>query len=824
MTVERPQQRATKRADVRALPAWRNPGLDDAERVALLLAEMTLEEKIAQLYGVWVGAEVDGSGVAPHQHEMAGDSDIDALTAHGLGQLTRSFGTRPVDPALGSLALARAQHHLISSTRLGIPAVAHEECLAGFTAHGATVYPVPLSWGATFDPALVREAATAIGTDLRAVGVHQGLAPVLDVARDLRWGRVEETIGEDPYLVGTIGAAYVRGLQSTGVIATLKHFAGYSASRGGRNLAPVHVGPRELADVLLPPFEMAVRDAGVRSVMHAYTTLDGVPSAADPHLLTTLLREDWHFDGTVVADYFGVAFLQRLHGIAESLGHAAHLALAAGVDVELPTGHCYARPLLTEVEEGRVPEALVDRAVTRVLLQKCSLGLLDDTYDPVPERLAALLSDSDAHLHGPTAPDAVEGGFDLDSAENRDLARRLAEQAVILLANPPAADGRPALPLTGIGSIAVLGPLADDQAALLGCYSFPAHVGQQHPDVPTGIPLPTVLQAVRQEFPTATVGWEQGCPMPRHGDRPPADRDDTGHREADRALDAAKALAADSDLCVVVVGDKAGLFGRGTSGEGCDAPDLSLPGDQAALVDAALDTATPVVLVVTSGRPYALGRWADRLSAVVQAFFPGEEGAGAIAGVLSGRINPSGRLPVSVPRLPGGQPWTYLQPPLGLANDTSSLDPTPLFPFGHGLSYTSFAWEDAHCSEAVTTTDGRVSAEVTIRNTGSRSGTEVVQLYLHDPLATVSQPVRRLIGYTRVDLAPGQARRVVFDVHADVFSYTGSTRTRVVEPGDVELHLGASSSLIHHRLRLRVKGALRTVGHDRVMTCPALVH
>ncbi|MFB8247271.1 glycoside hydrolase family 3 N-terminal domain-containing protein [Streptomyces sp. NPDC055952] len=825
MTAERPRPTARERANARTLPAWRDPDLDDADRVTRLLAEMTLEEKIAQLYGVWVGAEVDGSGVAPHQHEMAGDEDIEALTAHGLGQLTRSFGTRPVDPALGALALARAQQRLVSGTRLGIPAVAHEECLAGFTAHGATVYPVPLSWGATFDPALVREAATAIGTDLRSVGVHQGLAPVLDVARDLRWGRVEETIGEDPYLVGTVGAAYVRGLQSAGVIATLKHFAGYSASQGGRNLAPVQVGPRELADVLLPPFEMAVRDAGARSVMHAYTTLDGVPSAADPRLLTDLLRGDWQFDGTVVADYFGVAFLERLHRVAGSLGHAAHLALNAGVDVELPTGHCYAHPLLTAVEKGQVPESLVDRAVTRVLLQKCSLGLLDGDYDPLPERLAALLNAGDEELDSPTAPDAVEGGVDLDSAGNRALARRLAEQAVILLANSPAADGRPTLPVTGIGSIAVLGPLADDQAALLGCYSFPAHVGQQHPDVPTGVPLPTVLQAVRQEFPAGTVRWEQGCPMPEHTGHEGAD-DDGGERRArsSRALEAAAALAADSDLCVVVVGDKAGLFGRGTSGEGCDAPDLSLPGDQAALLDAALGTGTPVVLVVTSGRPYALGRWADRLSAVVQAFFPGEEGAGAIAGVLSGRINPSGRLPVSVPRLPGGQPWTYLQPPLGLSNDTSSLDPTPLFPFGHGLSYTGFAWEDPRCSEQVITTDGRVSAEVTIRNTGPRSGTEVVQLYLHDPLATVSQPVRRLIGYARVDLAPGQARRVVFDIHADVFSYTDGTGTRVVEPGDVELHLGASSSLIHHRLPLRVRGALRAVGHDRVMTCNALVH
>ncbi|MFI9123526.1 glycoside hydrolase family 3 N-terminal domain-containing protein [Streptomyces bikiniensis] len=773
---------------------------------------MTLEEKTAQLYGVWVGARTDGSGVAPHQHEMAGDEDIEALTRHGLGQLTRSFGTSPVDPALGALALARTQQGLVRDTRLGIPAIAHEECLAGFTAHGATVYPVPLSWGATFDPGLVAEMAAAIGNDMRSVGVHQGLAPVLDVVRDLRWGRVEETIGEDPYLVGSIATAYVRGLQSSGVVATLKHFVGYSASLGGRNLAPVQIGPRELADVLLVPFEMALRDGGAQSVMHAYTALDGTPSAADSRLLTDLLRDRWEFEGTVVADYFGVAFLQRLHAVAASPGQAAHLALAAGVDVELPTGHCYAQPLVRAVLAGDVPEALVDRAVTRVLLQKCALGMLDADYSPVPEALSGLPAEPD----GLPSPEAVAGTVDLDEAPRRDLARRLAERAVVLLANPPAGDRPGTLPLEDPGRVAVLGPLADDPAALLGCYSFPAHVGVQHPDVPAGVALPTILQALRAEFPGAVVRHEEGCDLPGPGSVSTAE-------ERRGRLERARALAQDSDLCLVVVGDRAGLFGRGTSGEGCDASDLSLPGDQASLLDAALRTDTPVVLVVAGGRPYALGPWADRLAAVVQTFFPGEEGAGAIAGVLSGRINPSGRLPVGVPRGPGGQPWTYLQPALGLRNDTSSLDPTALYPFGHGLSYTRFAWDDATCADDVLTTAAQTRVSVTVRNTGSRPGTEVVQLYLHDPVAAVSLPLQRLIGYARVDLAPGETRTVGFDVHSDVFAYTDNHAHRVVEPGDIELRVGASSTDIRHRLLLRLEGPRRKVGHDRVLTCPASV-
>ncbi|MFF7448504.1 MULTISPECIES: glycoside hydrolase family 3 N-terminal domain-containing protein [unclassified Streptomyces] len=754
---------------------WRDPGLPAATRVDDLLSRMTLAEKTAQLYGVWVGAETDGDGVAPLQSEMTADYDWDELITQGLGQLTRPFGTAPVDPALGTQALARAQRRIASAGRFGIPALAHEECLAGFTAWQATAYPVPLAWGASFDPPLVEEMARHIGQDLRAVGVHQGLAPVLDVVRDPRWGRVEETIGEDPYLVGTVGAAYVRGLESTGIVATLKHFAGYASSAGARNHAPVRAGARELADVTLPPFEMALREGGARSVMAAYNETDGVPASADPGLLTELLRERWGFTGTVVADYFGVGFLQSQHRVAGTEAEAAHAALAAGLDVELPTLKCYGTPLLEAVRAGQIPEELIDRAARRVLLQKCELGLLDEDWTPEPT-----------------------GRIDLDSTANRALARRLAEESVVLLDNP---DG--VLPLSPDLRIAVVGPRAADALAMLGCYSFPSHVLTHHPAVPTGIEISTVLEALRTELPDAKVTFAAGCDT--------SDPDRSGFAEA-------VARASEADVCVAVLGDRAGLFGRGTSGEGCDVTDLRLPGVQGELLDTLIATGVPVVLVLLTGRPYALGRWNGRLAAAVQAFFPGEEGGPAVAGVLSGRVNPSGRLPVSVPQVPGGQPWTYLQPPLGLAGEVSNLDPTPLYPFGHGRAYTTFTWE-SESTGAEIGTDGSYDMSVTVRNTGERAGAEVVQLYLHDPVASVTRPDMRLIGYQRVELAPGEAARVTLRFHADLSSFTDRSLRRIVEPGILELRLAASSADVRHTARLELTGPVRVLGPDRVLRC-----
>ncbi|MEQ4721838.1 glycoside hydrolase family 3 N-terminal domain-containing protein [Nonomuraea sp. B19D2] len=757
---------------------WRDARLSPAERAEALIPLMTLEEKIAQLVGVWVGADASGGGVAPHQEEMAGVEWREVI-ANGLGQLTRPFGSAPVDPVAGARSLAASQEQIVAASRFGIPAQVHEECLTGFAAWGATVYPTPLSWGASFDPELVEEMAGRIGRSMRAAGIHQGLSPVIDVTRDYRWGRTEETIGEDPYLVGTVGAAYVRGLESAGIVATLKHFAGYSASRGGRNHAPVHMGRRELADVILPPFEMALRLGGPRSVMNSYAEIDGVPVAADEGLLTGLLREEWGFAGTVVSDYFAIRFLQKLQGVAADAAEAAGLALRAGIDVELPTVDTFGAPLVEAVKAGQVDEALIDRALRRVLAQKAELGLLDEGWRPLPGE-----------------PEDVR----LDDEESRELALRLARESVVLLRNTgdilPLAPGR---------RVALVGPVADDPMAMLGCYAFPAHVGP-HPEHGLGIDIPSLREALGTLVPDLT--YEPGCGITG---------DDTS------GIAAAVAAAEESDVCVVVVGDRAGLFGRGTSGEGCDATDLRLPGVQAELVRAVLATGTPVVLVLLAGRPYALGPEFDAAAAVVFGFFPGQRGGQALAEVLTGAVNPSGRLPVSVPRDAGGLPSTYLSPPLGRRTEVSSVDTTPAYPFGHGLSYTTFAWEPLDTDAAEWPVDGEVTVGVTVRNTGSRSGTEVVQLYLHDPVAQTTRPVVRLVGYARVPLEAGQAARVSFTVPADVASFTGLRGRRIVEPGDVELRFGRSSGQAAAVVPLRLTGAEREVGYDRHLLATARI-
>ncbi|TDE88841.1 glycosyl hydrolase [Occultella glacieicola] len=770
---------------------WRDPSRTSGERADALIDEMTLEEKVGQLVGLWVGADASGGGVAPNQGDMTGDDlGWTEVIDGGLGQLTRPFGTAPVDPAAGARSLASSQREIMAANRFGIPAQVHEECLAGFAAWRATAYPIPLSWGATFDPDLVAEMATQIGASMRAVGVHQGLAPVLDVTRDYRWGRTEETIAEDPQLVGEIGAAYVRGLESAGIVATLKHFAGYSASRAGRNLAPVSIGPREFADVILPPFEVALREGGARSVMHSYTEIDGVPSAADGRLLTGLLREEWGFEGTVVADYFGVRFLEKLHRVAGGPGEAAGLALRAGVDVELPSVDAFGAPLLEAVRGGLVDVALVDRALHRVLRQKIDLGLLDPGYSPEPVGVRA---------------DGVDGGI-LDTAASKEVALRLAREAVVLLSNPGTT-----LPFAPGARVAVVGPLADEEMAMLGCYSFPAHVGVQHPEHPIGLDIPTVRAALTDAG--LEVTHARGCDV--------TDPDPSG-------LDEAARVAAAADVAVVAVGDRAGLFGRGTSGEGCDAEDLHLPGIQADLVEAVLATGTPVVLVLLSGRPYALGAYAGRAAAIVQTFFPGQLGGRAIAEVLTGTVAPSGRLPVSVPRNPTGGPGTYLTAPLGGRSGVSNLDPTALFGFGHGLTYTSFEWSAARVAgtageSADWDVAGEVTVEVTVRNTGDRAGTEVVQLYLHDPVAQVTRPVQRLIGFARVPLESGEAALVRFTVPADLTSFTGLTGRRIVEPGAVELRLARSSTDIEAALPLRLTGTERETGPDRALRCAVVI-
>lgn len=774
---------------------WHDVTAPAEKRAQALLEAMTLPEKLAQLGSFWdrptpaAGETPDadtGGDVAPMQHAFdQARRPFHEAAEHGLGQLTRVFGTAPVSPDEGIAALRVAQEHVRAASRFSIPAIAHEECLTGFTAYGATVYPAAIAWGATFDPELVQSMAAAIGEDMHQVGIHQGLSPLLDVVRDYRWGRVEEAIGEDPYLVGTLGTAYVRGLQSAGVAATLKHFAGYPASKAGRNHAPVAIGPREFTDVILTPFEMAVREGGAWSVMNSYSDIDGLPAAASPALLTDVLRDQWGFEGTVVSDYWAIAFLDLQHRVTADRAASGAVALRAGIDVELPDADAYAR-LEPLIRSGDLDEAVVDRAVLRVLRHKVELGLLDPDWQPVPTSTG-------------TGQD-----LDLDTPANRALARRVAEESIVLLAN----DGTLPLPVDARQKIAVIGPTSHQPRSFLGCYSFPNHVMVHHSADDLGIEVPSLLEALRGELSSAEIRHEQGVPI--------LDPDITG---IPAAVEAAKA----ADLVVLAVGDIAALFGRGTSGEGCDAQDLRLPGVQSALVEAVLATGTPVVLVLVTGRPYALGDYADRCAAIIQAFMPGEEGGPSLARVLTGQVNPSGHLPVGVPRHTGGQPHTYLAPPLGQNSDgISNLDPTPLYPFGHGLSYTKFQYSELRVSETEISTDGAVQVTVRVTNTGQIAGADVVQLYLSDDVAQVTRPVTSLIGYARVDLAPGHSRDVTFGVHAERTMFTGVDLHRVVEPGDITLSVGYSADDLALHARVELTGATRRVDHP-VLTTPVTI-
>lgn len=758
-------------------------------RVRGLVAALDPEQKRAQLGSAWLTLEPGTGDVAPFQGTFApAPGDPDEQLRHGIGHLTRPLGSRPVEPTAGVEAVAAVQRRLVERSTAGLPAISHEECLAGVMVRDATQLPCPLALGATWDPALVEELGAVLRRQMRAVGAHQGLAPVADVVRDPRWGRVEECFGEDPYLVGSMVVAYVRGLQGddlrTGVAATLKHFAGYPAGAGGRNFAPAQVGPREMADVLLVPFEMAVKLAGAASVMNAYNDVDGEPCGASRHLLTEVLRERWGFDGVVVADYFAVSFLEDMHGVAGDQAEAAALALRAGLDLELPATACYAR-LGEAAERGLATDDDVDLAVGRVLALKERLGLLDGP---------------------PVAPPA--GPVELHAEADAELVRRAAVRSLVLLRNE--GDLLPLGPVAPGARLAVLGPNADRPTAVLGNYSFAQHVADHFPDDDPGRLPRTVLDELGAAWEAAggEVRHERGCEV---------DGDDRS------GLPAAVAAATGADVAVVVAGDRAGHFGRGTVGEGTDTEDLSLPGVQAELVEAVVATGTPTVLVLLDGRPHVLGGLARQVPAVVQAFFPGEEGAAALAAVLLGEEAPGGRLPVSTGIPAGAQPATYLRRAL-----SRGVPPRPAaepeHAFGHGLTYTTFSLDELEVAPTEVPLDGEVEVACTVTNTGDRTGEEVVQLYLRDPVASVARPLLELRGFARVALEPGASALARFTVPADLCSFTGVDLRRVAEPGVIEVHVGRSSADLPLRASFTLVGdGPRHPGEDRRLVSEAVV-
>ncbi|MBZ5495645.1 MAG: glycoside hydrolase family 3 C-terminal domain-containing protein [Acidobacteriia bacterium] len=769
-----------------------------AERVKDLLSRMTFEEKTAQMHALWLILSEDGRH-RPRQDDFTGGTDPEAVKrtlGHGLGQITRPLGTHGVDVRRGVRALNSLQKFLREETRLGIPALAHEECLVGLMARGATLFPSALAYSATWNPGLIERTAQAIGREARSVGCHQGLAPVFDVSRDVRWGRTEETMGEDPYLVGVLGTHFVRGLQGEkrDLLATLKHYAGHSFSEGARNHGPVHLGWRELNDVFLLPFEMAVKLAHAGAVMPAYHDLDNEPCHASRHLLSEVLRGEWGFDGLIVADYIGVSLLYQHHNIAKDPAEAAAIAFSAGLDIELPADDC-ASHLGEAVGRGLISMETIDEIVRRILTEKMRMGLFEKPY--VDESAIALQT-----------PDAVE------------LAREVARQSVVILEN------RGVLPLDLQGSqrIAVIGPTANDPLALLCGYSFPAHLilteaGESASQVVTP------KAALEEAFGAERISYAKGCHIieERKYGSPvfPGDVEKSTtlmqtsqvSRRVDLippAVECAKA----ADVAVVCVGDLSGLFNTGTVGEGSDADSLDLPGVQQQLLDAVVATGKPVVVVLTSGRPYNLGGLEDKVAAFVMAFAGGQEGGTALVDVLTGKVEPSGRLTVSVPKNVGALPY-YYNHKMKSAGTPIALHFGSRYPFGHGLAYTQFEFADLMLdANEVDAHSGEIRLRFTVRNIGSRAGVAVPQLYVRDLLASVVRPVKELKAFGRVELPAGHSARVTFRAPSDMLCFTGMEGRRIVEPGEFELQVGTSSADIRLRATVNVTGTVHTLGRE----------
>jgi beta-glucosidase len=743
-----------------------NPSLPVERRVEDLLKRMTLKEKVAQLCSIPANALFEGGRFSVEKARN--------MLADGIGQITRLAGDhvlrlRPREVAEAANAI---QRFLIEESRLRIPAIIHEECLSGLMAWGATTFPQAIGLASTWNPDLVEDVASTIRRQMRAVGAHQGLAPVLDVARDPRWGRVEETYGEEPYLVASMGVSYVRGLQGeeweSRVLATPKHFAAHGFPEGGRNCAPVRVGIRELREVFLLPFEAAVRVAGALSIMSAYHDIDGVPCTASKTLLTDVLRSEWGFQGIVVSDYGAIHMLHSFHMIASDLRQAAIKALEAGVDVELPMAQCYLGPLLEALRGGLISEAVVDTAVSRVLRIKFLLGLFENPY-----------------------VDVEEASKIFDTIQDRDLALQTARESIVLLKN----DG--VLPLSkSIESIAVVGPNAAEARSLLGDYSYTAHLSLEKP----AVEVVSILEGVKAKVSAETeVYYAQGCGI--------SDYSKAGFKEALEA-------AGRSRVIIAVMGERSGLSKFDVSGEGRDRDDISLPGVQEELLEALLELGKPVVLILLNGRPLTLSRIVDKCAAVVEAWLPGEEGGKAVADVLFGDYNPSGRLPVTFPRSSGQIPLYSAMKPSSTRNYVFT-ETKPLFPFGHGLSYTEFEYSSLKISPDRVKPDGEVSVSCNVKNVGCLKGDEVVQVYVRDEYASVARPAKELKGFKKISLEPGEVKRVSFIISTDQLAFYDDQMRLVVEPGFFRVMVGRSSEDIRLTGRFEVVEWRRSSANTR---------
>ncbi|WP_422477312.1 glycoside hydrolase family 3 N-terminal domain-containing protein [Pleomorphochaeta sp. DL1XJH-081] len=767
------------------------------ERALELLRKMTLEEKVAQLCSAWLEISSDGSFTVK---EIAftkdrPDQDREMVLGEGIGQLTRPFGTHAVHPREIAKGINEIQRYLIGRTRLGIPAMLHEECLTGAMVPGATIFPSSLNQGSVWDPALMRKVAQVIGKEMSTLGVHQGLAPVLDVARDARWGRLEETFSEDPYLVGCLGTAYVQGLQGDkqSPIATLKHFMGHSFSEGGRNHAPVHIGQRELLNVFGLPFEMVIKLAKPGAVMPAYHDIDGEPCSGSRSMITDLLKRTWGFNGLVVADYEAPIQLFNDHHVAMDIAEAAAMAVHAGMDLELPSSTCFKHGLVDAVQRNIIDIDEINVSVMKILVEKFRQGIFDHPF---------------------IESDAIE----LNSSEHHDLAIEVAQKSFVLLRN----DG--ILPLAKDTKVALVGPLADNAYAMYNGYSVPIHLQGVSGDEDI-IPkrAKTIREGIQSLVGTSLISYADGCVLfeqsfgkavffpgdvtDKQGDANQAVSSDTGK------IKEAVALAKKSDVVIAVVGDMVGLFQHGTVGEGSDTTSLQLPGVQQTMINALLDTGKPVVVILVSGRPYHLGRATTEAAAIIAAWLPGEGGGEAIANILYGIANPGGRTPLSFPKVGGAMPYAYnhVKKATGMPKQREF---GAQYPFGHGLSYTNFSYSDFGIASTTAPVDGEFVVSVTITNTGSLPGDEVVQLYVKDDCSSIVRPGLELKGFCRVSLDPGKKARVHFNLPTDVLSFLLDKDTRVIEPGTFTLSIGRSSENLEWTRQIEILGDRYTLERE----------
>ena len=742
-----------RQARSRTLP-YLDPALGVEARVRDLLARMTVEEKVKQMCMRRTRTLVkNGRLSARDVRDTFGTLSIGCL------QDPRK------DPETNVRVVNYVQKYLVEKTRLGIPGLVISECLHGHLSGGATVFPQAIALASTWSPDLVGKMARAVAKEARAVGVAQALSPVLDLAREPRWGRTEETYGEDPYLASRMGVAFIKGMQGEGpqvdrehVICTAKHFAAHGSPEAGVNLAPVAGGMRELRTVYLPPFEAAVTEAGVGSVMPCYSEYDGIPAPASELLLRRVLREEWGFQGYTFSDYFAVGMLHTFHRTAHSPEEAGKQALEAGMDLEAPEDYGFGDRLLGLVNKGEVSIDLVDQAVARILRAKFLAGLFENPY-----------------------ADAAEAQRVVHCPAHRRLARQIARESIILLKNEGGL-----LPLgDDVRTIAVLGPNAD--AARLGDYCSEDATGD------------TPLEGIRNAAPKHTkVLYAQGCTLCG-----------TSREGFQEAVDA----AAGSDVAIVVIGGTSmatGGVGWGedtracTCGEGFDRCDLTPPGVQDDLVRAVHATGTPTIVVLVHGRPYAVSWMAEHIPAIVEAWYPGEQGGAALADVLFGKVNPSGKLPVSVPRSVGHVPAFYNYKPSargyyhkGGSPESPGRDyvfspTTPLYEFGHGLSYTRFSYSNLRVSPKRILPGGRVNVSVEVRNAGNRAGKEVVQLYVNDMVSSVTTPVKALRRFKKIELKPGERESVSFELGVADLALLDRNMNRVVEPGTFEVIVGGA--------------------------------